>query len=201
MSWIKTISYAEAKGTLKKLYSRVKGPNDNVDNVLKIHSLRPHTLTGHMAIYKNVLHNASNTLPKWYLEALGIYVSELNGCDYCVRHHQAGFERIYPESEKAKQLLDVIRADKLGTFFENKYLSGFSYAKVLTQSHKNINEQNIQAMRASGMDDGQILEINQVVSYFNYVNRVVLGLGVTTDGDVLGLSPNDNSDPDNCSHH
>ena len=48
MSWIKTIDYDEAEGRLKNLYTRVKGPNNNVDNVLKIHSLRPHTLEGHM---------------------------------------------------------------------------------------------------------------------------------------------------------
>lgn len=200
MSWIKTISYAEAKGTLKKLYDRVKGPNDNVDNVLKIHSLRPHTLTGHMAIYKNVLHNSSNTLPKWYLEALGIYVSELNGCDYCVQHHQAGFERIYPDKEKAKLLIQVIRDDNLEAFFDAKFLSGFSYARELTQSHKNITERSIETLRDEGMDDGQILEINQVVSYFNYVNRVVLGLGVNTKGDILGLSPSDNNNSKNWNH-
>jgi hypothetical protein len=39
-----------------------------------------------------------------------------------------------------------------------------------------------------------------VVSYFAYANRTVLGLGVNTDGDVLGLSPGDNDDPDNWSH-
>ena len=55
-------------------------------------------------------------------------------------------------------------------------------------------------MRDEGWDDGEILEINQVVSYFNYANRTVNGLGVTTDGDVLGLSPNDSDDPDNWGH-
>lgn len=56
MSWIKTIPYKEATGKLRRLYDKVKGPKDNVDNVLLIHSLRPHSLVGHMAIYKNVLH-------------------------------------------------------------------------------------------------------------------------------------------------
>jgi len=39
-----------------------------------------------------------------------------------------------------------------------------------------------------------------VVSYFNYVNRTFVGLGVNTDGDVLGLSPGNSDDPDNWSH-
>lgn len=33
------------------------------------------------------------------------------------------------------------------------------------------------------------LEINQVVAYFAYANRTVLGLGVNTEGEILGLSP------------
>ncbi|NNF77994.1 MAG: alkylhydroperoxidase, partial [Rhizobiales bacterium] len=78
MSWIKTVPYAEATGRLKTLYDRVKGPGDNVDNIMMAHSLRPHSMEGHMAIYKNVLHHASNKVPKWFLETLGVWVSMLN---------------------------------------------------------------------------------------------------------------------------
>ena len=94
MSWIKTIDYEQAEGPLKRIYDRVKTPDNNIDNVLLIHSLRPHTLTGHMTLYKSVLHNSNNTLPKWYLEVLGVYVSYLNNCDYCVQHHFSGFSKL-----------------------------------------------------------------------------------------------------------
>ena len=69
------INYEAAKGRLKSIYERVKGPDNKVDNVLRLHSLRPHTLQGHMTLYKSVLHHSGNTLPKWYLEALGVYVA------------------------------------------------------------------------------------------------------------------------------
>ena len=58
----------------------------------------------------------------------------------------------------------------------------------------------VEAMRAAGWDDGEILEINQVVAYFAYANRTVLGLGVDTDGDILGLPPGENDDPENWNH-
>jgi len=38
-----------------------------------------------------------------------------------------------------------------------------------------------------------------VISYFNCANRTVLGLGVNIEGDVFGLSPNDN-DSENWNH-
>jgi hypothetical protein len=50
MSWIKTIDYNEANTVLKRVYNRVKGANNKVDNVLTIHSLRPHSLVGHMTL-------------------------------------------------------------------------------------------------------------------------------------------------------
>ena len=55
-------------------------------------------------------------------------------------------------------------------------------------------------MRNAGYSDGEILEINQVTAYFSYANRTVLGLGCSTEGDDLGLSPNKSDDPDNWSH-
>ena len=56
-----------------------------------------------------------------------------------------------------------------------------------------MNESDVGQLRDSGWDDGEILEINQVVAYFNYANRTVLGLGITTAGDVLGTSPDKGS--------
>ena len=61
-------------------------------------------------------------------------------------------------------------------------------------------EADVAGLRGHGYDDGAILEINQVTAYFNYANRSVLGLGVTTTGDILGLSPNQSNDPEDWSH-
>jgi len=200
MSWIKEIPYEEAEGSLKKLYNRVKGPDNNIDNILMAHSLRPHTLQGHMSLYKNVLHHRNNQLPKWYLETLGVYVSLLNQCDYCVDHHFAGLQRLVGE-EEAQRLrigleLDNIPKDLLSP----DYVMGLVYARHLTQLSTPMQENQLESLRTTGLDDGQILEINQVVSYFNYANRTVIGLGVTTKGDILGLSPNDNNDEGNWQH-
>ncbi|MEP2935951.1 MAG: peroxidase-related enzyme [Gilvibacter sp.] len=199
MSWIHTIPYEKATGRLKKLYDQVKGPENRVDNVLSIHSLRPHSLVGHMSLYKNVLHHSHNELPKWYLEAIGVYVSYLNDCDYCVAHHLAGLKRLWNDSERGEAYMVAIRQDA-ARFFDQKLNAGLAYAYLLTKALNNISEATIQQLKKEGFDDGQILEINQVACYFNYVNRMVVGLGVTTDGDVLGLSPNDSDDPNNWNH-
>ena len=90
MPWIDTVPYAAAEGRLRTLYDRVKGPGGNVDNIMMMHSLRPHSMEGHMARYKYVLHHGANTVPKWFRETIGVWVSALNGCAYCVDHHFSG---------------------------------------------------------------------------------------------------------------
>ena len=200
MSWIETIHYEEADQKLKKLYDRVTGPNNNVDNIMLAHGLRPHTMEGHMSLYKNVLHHSSNTLSKTLLETLGVYVSLLNDCNYCVEHHFAGLSRLIDNNEKAGRLLYALKNENLALYFDTAEVAALEYAAKLTRHQDQMSPVDIEILRKNGFDDGQILEINQVVSYFNYANRTVLGLGIDTVGDILGLSPGDSENPDNWNH-
>jgi len=200
MTWIRTLDYAQSEGKLREIYARVKGPGDNIDNILKAHSLRPHTLEAHMAVYKYVLHHHANRLPTWLLETVGVYVSLLNGCDYCVDHHSAGLARLLGDETRSAAIGAALRADRPEDAFSGRELAALRYARLLTREPARLALADIDAMRAAGLDDGEILEVNQVVAYFAYANRTVLGLGVSTQGDILGLSPGDSSDPENWSH-
>ena len=201
MAWIGTISYADSGGRLRKLYDRIKGPENDVDNIMMMHSLRPHSMEGHMGLYKNVLHHTGNSVEKWFLETIGVWVSRLNRCAYCADHHFEGLKRILNDDRKAAAIdaaLDVGDIET-GPFSAREQLA-LRYAEALTRDPPSIGEDVIKAMRAAGYDDGEILEINQVTAYFAYANRTVLGLGCSSEGDVLGLSPNESDSPDDWSH-
>lgn len=200
MTWITTISYEEARGTLKKLYDRIKGPDNNVDNIMLAHSLRPHTMEGHMALYKYVLHHPRNGLAKSYLETIGVWVSLLNDCRYCFEHHFSGLGRLLKDEARAAEIWKALEGRQLAAAFDGKELAGLEYAEKLTQNAAAISGTDIDQLRSAGFEDGEILEINQVTAYFAYANRTVLGLGINTDGDIVGLSPGDSTDPDNWSH-
>jgi uncharacterized peroxidase-related enzyme len=200
MSWIKVIPFDEATGKLKQIYNKIKGTKNQIDNVMSIHSLRPHTLTGHMSLYKNALHHSDNTFPNWFLEFLGIYTSFINRCDYCYKHHFEGMKRFLNDNEKASRLKSHIENDSLENILDKKELALSKYTKDLTLKADSITKAQIENLRRLGVDDGELLEVNQVVSYFNYVNRTVLGLGVNTDNEILGLSPNNKNDDRAWSH-
>ena len=110
MAWINVISYDEAEGKVKTLYDRVKGPDNNVDNIMMMHSLRPHSMEAHMTMYKYVLHHTGNNIPKWFLATLGVWVSRLNDCDYCVEHHFSGLTRLLSDDAKSASIRQAIEA-------------------------------------------------------------------------------------------
>lgn len=201
MAWIKTVAFGDATGKLRKLYDRVTGPGGNVDNIMMAHSLRPHTMEGHMALYKNVLHHSGNELPKWVLEMIGVWVSSLNGCAYCVEHHFAGLKRLMRDDARTEAIRAAIEARDIKALpVRACEMAAMDYARKLTQAPTEMMAADLEPLRAEGLSDGHILEINQVVAYFAYANRTVLGLGCSTEGDVLGLSPGNSDDPTDWGH-
>lgn len=165
------------------------------------HSLRPASLEGHMALYKNVLHHNANQIPKWFLETIGVYVSLLNKCDYCVDHHFAGLIRLLNDDNKAEAIKTGLHIGDLSAAgLTQKEVAAIQYTATLTKTPANISKDDIAALHRAGWNDGEILEINQVAAYFSYANRTVLGLGVTTEGDELGLSPNNSDDENDWGH-
>ncbi|TDR16318.1 carboxymuconolactone decarboxylase family protein [Marinicella litoralis] len=199
MTWIKTIPYELAEDNLLKLYNQVKGPDNNVDNIMLAHSLRPHTMQGHMTLYKYTLHHPKNKISKWFLECIGIYVSMLNQCQYCVDHHFAGMNRLLNDQNKATLIKQEL-LNRNHQLLNNKQQVALDYVKQLTLSPASLSKEWITKMHKESWTDGQILEINQVAAYFNYANRTVLGLGVHSEGDIIGLSPNNSDDPDDWNH-
>ena len=70
--------------------------------------------------------------------------------------------------------------------FGGKELALLRYARKLTTSVGDMQKADFDACRDAGCDEGEILEVNQVCAYFNYSNRLLNGLGVTTEGDTIG---------------
>jgi uncharacterized peroxidase-related enzyme len=152
-----------------------------------------------------VLHHHKNTLPKWFLESIGVIVSLINECDYCVDHHLTGLKRLLRDEERFTKMEQALRAAseniaELTNIDDRRQSAALGYAAKLTQTPASITKSDIDALRSAGLDDGEILEVNQVTAYFAYANRTVLGLGCCIEGEELGLSPGNNDDPDNWSH-
>ncbi len=185
-AWIRMLSDEEASGEAKEALETARTPHGTVDNVMRIHSLRPKTMHGHVSLYRSVLHSTDNVIPYWFLETAGTYTSLLNGCDYSVAHHSSNLSKLVDDNEHYGQIMSALRNREPERAFHGKELAMLKYVEKLTQSVADIVESDVDALFDAGCDDGEILELNQVIGYFCYVNRLLNGLGVTTKGDVIG---------------
>ncbi len=176
----------EATGVLRELYDEAMTPHGTVDNVMKVHSLRPHTMHGHVTLYRSVLHHPDIRLPLWFLEVVAAYVSIKNDCEYSLTHHFMNVRRLLDDEERCDAILECLHAGKPETQFRKKQLALLRYAAKLTTDVSGMEASDIEILRQNDCTDGEILEVNQVAAYFNYSNRLLNGLGVTTDGDSIG---------------
>jgi len=185
-AWIEMISDEEASPSLRKELDLARTPHGTVDNVMRVHSLRPSTLRGHVELYRAALHDSANTLPTWLQETIASYVSILNCCDYSLANHWANAAHLIDDPERAKSIEKALKAQAPESIFSGKELALLTYAHKLTLAPGDMQEADVQLLKNHGLTDGEILEANQIIGYFNYANRLLNGLGVTTDGDIVG---------------
>ena len=95
------------------------------------------------------------------------------------------------DETRADVIEAALRERKPEDAFDGAQLAALHYAEKLTVAPGRMEQADVQVLSAAGWDDGEILEINQIVGYFNYANRLLNGLGVTTEGDVVGYYKSD----------
>ena len=185
-AWIRMIEDQDADPELLEILKLARTPHGTVDNVMRVHSLRPNTMKGHVILYRAALHDDANTLPMWLQEVIGSYVSLLNDCDYSYANHWANAKHLMGDDAKADAAEAALKERKPEDAFEGKTLALLCYAQKLTLTPGEMARDDVTALTEAGVDDGEILEANQIIGYFNYVNRCLNGLGVTTEGDIVG---------------
>ena len=185
-AWISMVEDEEADDQLKKIFDVARTPHGTLDNVMRIHSLRPASMIGHVTLYKSVLHSDEITLPLWFLEVIAAYVSILNSCEYSLTHHWNNAVRLIDNTQRVEVIHDALRSQSFENTFNEKEIAILHYSKKLTCDVGNLKKVDVIKLKQAGCNDGEILEVNQVIAYFNYSNRVLNGLGVSLDGDKIG---------------
>jgi len=89
-----------------------------------------------------------------------------------VTHHGAALA-----GEGGEALVETVVSGDLNALPERlRLLCG--YALKLTLSPWEVTEADVQTLRGGGFSDRDIVDANQIVAYYNYVNRMSEGLGV-----------------------
>ena len=173
MAWIEEIDVDEADGKLAGIYAELIEKRGKVSNILKVHSLNPDALSNHLDLYMTIMFGKSG-LSRAEREAIAVVVSANNDCAYCVQHHAEALRRYIKDEEILSMLMT---ADGLETL-EPRLSNIVRHAEKLTTAPGAMTESDLDELRVVGLDDSDILDLSLITAYFNFVNRLALGLGV-----------------------
>lgn len=179
MAFIKVIEHEESTGRLKEIYDNLVHTRGKLAEVHKIQSLNPESIVNHMDLYMTIMFGKS-PLKRYQREMIAVIVSVSNDCSYCQTHHGAALNHFWKNESRVEQLKNDYRALEMEQV--DKLLC--DYARLLTISpNSKFDENHIEPMKNLGLSDQAILDATLVISYFNFVNRMVLGLGVHLEKD------------------
>jgi len=109
-------------------------------------------------------------------EAIALLISKENGCKMCVDVHKSIAKMLGLSDEKIEEILQGV--DAMNTDDKDKALLNFCIKASKKDNYKIIKEE-IDALKAMGWSDIQVIEAVSITGYFNYINTLsnVFGLG------------------------
>ena len=122
-----------------------------------------------MTLYKHVLHNPANETPRWLLEALGVYVSIMNGCDYCYAHNTTLGQAAGITHE---QIIAMSSDDYLDSeLFSEREKAAILWAEHVTRNTARERGDVYERVKAL-FNDAEIVELTLICAMFNMINRI-----------------------------
>ena len=180
MSWIDEIEIDDADGKLADMYAELIEKRGKVSNILKVHSLNADAMGDHLDLYMTLMFGKSG-LSRAEREAIAVVVSAGNDCAYCVNHHAEALRRYIKDDDILSILMSADGLEKL----EPRLSNIVRHAEKLTSAPGAMTESDLFELRDVGLSDRDILDLTLITAYFNFVNRIALGLGVSYSAEEL----------------
>lgn len=179
MARISITQHNDSEGRLKEIYDDIVKKRGKLAEVHKIQSLRPESIVHHMDLYLEIMFSRSQ-LSRAEREMIAVVVSSANGCSYCKQHHGQALLHYWKDQDKISKL-QLSRYDSSLSTGEKALCE---YARSLTLNPGDHEKHDFtQSLKNAGFSDHAILDATLVVAYFNFVNRIVLSLGVELETD------------------
>jgi uncharacterized peroxidase-related enzyme len=136
-----------------------------VPNLFRLVSLSPPALQGLLGL-SGALGKALDLKTR---NRIALAVAQVNGCDYCLSAHT------YLGLNLAKLTPDEVALARRGASADARAGAAVAFAAQVTRTRGKVSDADLQAVRAAGYSDAQIVEIVAVVAehvFTNFVNNV-----------------------------
>lgn len=170
MPRLNAIDPKEATGKAKELLDGVKAKIGMVPNLMRTYANSPAALEGYL--------NFSGALGGGLLNAklreqIALTVADANSCEYCLSAHTAIGKMVGLDENE-------LVASRRATATDARTDAALKFAHQIVVKRGEVSDNEVQAVRAAGYSDGEIVEIvanvalNIFTNYFNHVAQTVV---------------------------
>ncbi|MFO1074177.1 MAG: peroxidase-related enzyme [Geminicoccaceae bacterium] len=159
----------------KPILDAVQGQLGVVPNMFRLLARSPAALQGFVANNGAL----ARVLDVRTRERIALAVAQVNGCDYCLSAHS------YLGLNLAKLDAEEIALNRQGRSGDAKADAAVRLAVKLVRERGQVAEADIAAVRAAGLDDGQIVEIVAVTAENIFTNLLNLVAATEIDFPVV----------------
>jgi uncharacterized peroxidase-related enzyme len=175
MPFVNEIEETQADPQLRGIYGNIEQAMGFLPHYFKALGAMPQAIEGQLHLNAAILNDGA--LSKAEKEQIGVVVSGINASSYCIVIHMELLQRLGIEKSLARKLVN----DYENAAVPEKLKALFRFADKLTRKPVEIEDEDVQLLKKAGWDEAAIRETVLTVGYFNYVNRVSLGLGLVED--------------------
>ncbi|HXZ11426.1 MAG TPA: peroxidase-related enzyme [Candidatus Sulfotelmatobacter sp.] len=175
MPYVNEIEETQADARLREIYRGIEQGFGFIPNFFKALGPTPGVIEAQLRLSAAVMEDGA--LTKIQKEQIGVVVSGITASTYCMFIHMELLQRFGVEKSLARKLTN----DYENAAVDAKLKALFRFADKLTRKPYDIEDADVEAVKQAGWDDAALRETVLTVAYFNYVNRVSLGLGLVND--------------------
>lgn len=177
MAWISTIPWDEADGELLDAYNwQAKALGEPAEFTM-VGSLYPAIVEERLRLYRAV-EDCPSALTPIERQSAAFVASTLNGTAHCA----SGLRLKLASLGLPDATLDAIDSDPANVSTGDARFDAIcEHAAKLTARPTDMIAADLDALRDVGLTDLDLLDLNNMVAYYCYINRVVMGLGIRSE--------------------
>ena len=136
----------------------------------------PDVLQARTKTDKDIFYNTSNGLPRAERELAATATSRHNGCIFCASVHSRFATQYSKRGVDVQRLLD----EGVEVDIDRRWNAIITASVALTNTPITFDHRQVDALRAAGLEDLEIVDVINGAAFFNWANRLMLSRGEPT---------------------
>lgn len=154
-----------------------------VPNVFAAYSLRPNRLRNFRTMLNEVMLSPSG-LSRLEREMVAVVVSSANHCYYCLVAHGQAVRQLSGDPELGEMMVMNHRVAKL----DARQRAMMDFVWKLTLTPQDVVDADRERLKDVGLSNEDIFDLCETAAFFNYTNRVALGIDMIPNREYHGMN-------------